>query len=70
MVPSSLQIPVPYDQSEVPLYSGGYADVWIGEHLGSKVAVKVLKALPSTSLNETTNVGNRPRALKKCNQTY
>ena len=43
LLPQSLQIPLCYDQSDAPLYRGGYADVWKGDHQGSKVAVKVLR---------------------------
>jgi hypothetical protein len=44
LLPRSLrQIPPRYDPSERPLNSGGFADVWMGEYEGRKVAVKVLR---------------------------
>ncbi|KAF9789402.1 kinase-like domain-containing protein, partial [Thelephora terrestris] len=42
LVPSSLQIPLCYDPSAHPRCIGGFANVWMGEHEGNKVAVKVL----------------------------
>lgn len=58
LLPRSLQIPVCYDRSGEPLGSGGYADVWMGEHLGRKVAVKVLKVYTTSNLHKVTSVGN------------
>ena len=39
----SLAIPFSYDQTERPLYSGRYGDIWKGTSRGLGVAVKVLK---------------------------
>jgi hypothetical protein len=43
LLPRSLQIPHCYNRLDDPLYYGGFADVWKGEHQGCPVAVKVLK---------------------------
>ena len=40
-----------------PLYRGGYADVWEGEHGGRKVAVKVLTVYMTSNLDKITRVG-------------
>ena len=57
LLPKSVQIPLSYDRSDDALYSGGYADVWMGEHQGSKVAVKVLRVYTTSNLNKITSVG-------------
>lgn len=36
-------IPDCYDESDNPFHRGQYADMWVGEHQGRQVAVKVLK---------------------------
>ena len=58
LLPSSLQIPLCYDRSDDALYSGGYADVWMGEHQGCKVAVKVLRVYTTSNINKITSVGH------------
>jgi hypothetical protein len=59
LLPRSLEIPACYDRSgEAPLYSGGYADVWKGEHQGLKVAVKVLKVYMTSDFDKITSVGH------------
>lgn len=57
LLPKSLQIPVCYNQSGVPKYRGGYADVWLGEHQGLQVAVKVLRVYSTSDFNKIINVG-------------
>ena len=57
LLPRSLQIPLCYDRSGDALYSGGYADVWMGEHQGRKVAVKVLRIFSTSNLDKITSVG-------------
>ena len=54
-----MQIPLCYDQSDIALYSGGFADVWMGEYQGRKVAVKVLRVYPHimTDLDKIAGVG-------------
>ena len=43
LLPKSLRIPLCYDRQGFPLYTGGFADVWKGEHCGRDVAVKVIR---------------------------
>ena len=52
LLPKSLRIPVCYDQSGMPHYNGGYADVWMGDHQGLRVAVKVLRVYRMSDFNE------------------
>ena len=58
LLPTSLQIPFNYDRSSLPLGSGGCADVWMGEHQGRKVAVKVLRLSTSSNLETFISVGH------------
>ena len=55
-----------YDRSDDPPYSGGFADVWMGEHEGTAVAVKVPKVTWSSNLDEIRNVGRRPAPFRQC----
>lgn len=57
LLPISVQIPLCYDQTGTPLYHGGYAEVWKGQHQGRKVAVKVLRVSLESDLNKITRVG-------------
>ena len=57
LLPSSLQIPLCHDRSGRALYSGGYADVWMGEYQGRKVAVKVLRVYSASNLEKIIGVG-------------
>jgi hypothetical protein len=57
LLPKSLKIPLCYDRSDTPLYHGGYADVWKGEHEGLKVAVKVLRVYSTSDFEKITSVG-------------
>ena len=61
LLPRSLQIPLCYDRSVDAMYSGGYADVWMGEHQGRKVAVKVLRVYSTSDLDRITSVGCCPK---------
>ena len=68
LLPKSIQIPLCYDRSaDAPLYSGGYADVWKGEHKGSTVAVKVLRIYATADLDKIMGVGC---SLRFSNRTY
>ena len=58
LLPRTLQIPRCYDQSDDPPYTGGYANVWMGEYQGRKVAVKVLRVLLTSDLDKLTRVGH------------
>ena len=55
-LPESLQVPLCYDRSGYPQYRGGYADVWMGEHQGLQVAVKVLRVYSTSDLKMITSV--------------
>jgi len=43
ILPKSLLISLGYNPMEIPLYHGGFADVWKGTYQGRDVAVKVLR---------------------------
>jgi len=65
LLPSLFQIPLCFDRSNGhALYSGGYADVWMGEHRGCKVAVKVLRVYSTSDFNKIISVSHRPRLGK------
>ena len=57
LLPNSLQIPLCYNPSDNALYSGGYADVWKGQHQGYGVAVKVLRVYSTSNFEKIKNVG-------------
>jgi len=57
LLPRSLHIPLCYDRLGTPLYRGGYADVWKGEHQGRPVAVKVLRVYLMDDFNKILSVG-------------
>jgi hypothetical protein len=59
----SLQVPLCYNRLGTPLYRGGYADVWKGEHQGRSVAVKVLRIYSTSDFDKITRVG--PYSLPK-----
>jgi hypothetical protein len=59
----SLQVPLCYNRLGTPLYRGGYADVWKGEHQGRSVAVKVLRIYSTSDFDKITRVG--PSSLPK-----
>ena len=57
LLPKSLQITFYYDRLDIPLYKGGFADVWMGEYQGRKVAVKVLRVCRTSNFDKITGVG-------------
>jgi len=59
LLPRSVQIPLCYDRMDTPLYHGGFAEVWKGEHQGREVAVKVLKVYLTSNLDKIMRVGYR-----------
>ena len=63
LLPGPLKIPVHYDRTVPPLYSGGFADVWKGEHRGQDVAVKVLRTTLSSDTQRIIGVSCRLRSL-------
>jgi len=65
LLPGSFQIPLCFDESNGhPLYSGGYADVWMGKHQGCEVAVKVLRVYSASDLDKITSVSHHERLAK------
>jgi len=65
LLPGPFQIPLCFDESNgYPLYSGGYADVWMGKHQGCEVAVKVLRVYSASDLDKITSVSHRPRLAR------
>ena len=65
LLPKSLKIPICYKPSDVPLYRGGFADVWKGEHKGRHVAVKVLKVYSTDEIGKVTSVSVAYKAALK-----
>jgi len=63
LLPRSLHIPLCYNRLDTPLYHGGFADVWKGEHQGLQVAVKVLRVYTTSDLGKIASVG--PHSLAK-----
>ena len=56
LIPSSIQIPLCYNQTEAPRCRGGFGEVWKGEHEGVEVAVKVLKICAASDLIKVRKV--------------
>ena len=52
LLPRSLQIPPCHNRSDTPLYRGGFADVWKGEHKGRNVAIKVLRIYSTSDVDK------------------
>ena len=57
-LPRALEIPMCYNRSDAPLFRGGCADVWRGEHQGSYVAVKVLRVYATTDVAKIKKVSS------------
>ena len=62
LIPSSLSIPLCYDPTNSPLYRGGLADVWKGQHNGQQVVAKALRVYTMNELEIFTKVG-RPQLV-------
>jgi hypothetical protein len=62
LLPKALQIPIYYTRSNNPLYHGGFADVWKGNHQGRHVAVKVLRVCSTSDTGKIASVGLRTPA--------
>ena len=58
LLPRSAQIPFCYNRLDNPLYRGGYADVWKGEHRGCPVAVKALRVYSTSDFDKVMSVGS------------
>ena len=56
LLPKALMIPVCYDRTGIPIYSGGFGDIWKGKHDGRDVAVKVLKTYSNSDLQRIHRV--------------
>ena len=62
LLPRSVQIPLCYNRMDAPLYHGGFAEVWKGEHQGREVAVKVLRVYVTSNIVKITRVGFHTRS--------
>ncbi|KAF9646790.1 kinase-like protein [Thelephora ganbajun] len=56
VLPRSVQIPLCFDQTDMPLYEGGFANVWKGQYQGREVAVKVLKVYMTSDFDKIMRV--------------
>ena len=56
LLPKAIKIPICYDRTGLPLYSGGNADVWKGEYCGQDVAVKVIRTYTKSDLQKIVGV--------------
>ena len=57
LLPRSLQIPLCYNWLEVPWYRGWYADVWMGNYQGLRVAAKALRVYSTSDFDKIRRVG-------------
>ena len=57
LLPQSLTIRPRYDSTKNPLYRGGFADVWEGQHDGRDVAVKGLRISSRDDYKRIRKVG-------------
>ena len=51
-----MQISLPYNQKDTPLYYGGHSEVWKSQHEGREVAVKVLRVYQTSNFNKVRRV--------------
>jgi hypothetical protein len=63
LLPKALKIPICYNRIDIPLYRGGYADVWKGEYCGQEVAVKVIRTYSNSDLQRIVGVSDSPCSL-------
>ncbi|KAF9644941.1 kinase-like protein [Thelephora ganbajun] len=54
LLPRSVQISLCFNQTDMPLYEGGFANVWKGQHQGHEVAVRVLKVYLTSYFEKIT----------------
>ena len=69
LLPGVLKIPICYDRTGAPLYRGGFADIWKGEHHGRDVAVKVIRTYSNSNLQRIIGVGCLLYSLSICIRT-
>ena len=63
LIPRTLEVEAQYDQKGYPLRNGGFADVWMGQHNGREVAVKVLRVYLTSDFEQIRKVGRSLLAL-------
>ena len=66
LLPRALNVPVCCDRTGDALYSGGFADVWKGEHRGRDVAVKVIRTHSKSDLQKIIGVSCWLFSLSVC----
>ena len=59
LLPTSLKTPISFERTGDVVYSGGFADVWKGEHCGRDVAVKVIRIYSNSELQRVIGVSCR-----------
>ena len=57
LLPRSLQISVNYNRLDIPHCGGGYADVWMGDFQGRRVAAKVPRVYSTSDFDQLRRVG-------------
>ena len=57
ILPEASKIPIGYDRTADPEYSGGFADVWKVEYCGRSVAVKALRTYAGSNRQKVHGVG-------------
>ena len=57
LLPKLLEIQFSYDRTKLPLYNGGFADVWKGTSHNQDVAVKLLKVYQCNDQEKIRKVG-------------
>jgi len=56
LLPTALKTPISFERTGNAMYSGGFADVWKGEHRGRDVAVKVIRIYSNSELQRVLGV--------------
>ena len=57
LLPTALQAQARFDQASDPVYRGGQANVWKGEHGGQDVAVRVIRTYSNKDVRKVIKVG-------------
>jgi len=63
LLPKPLAIPPCYEQIEAPRYRGEFAEVWVGEHQGQRVAIKAMGICSTSDPERIVKVG-RPQPVR------